>query len=61
VHRYLVYSRASIPEPLEHHRCACTAADGIDDQIGAQLRHPLAAVLRRANAGDANALPCKRR
>lgn len=53
MHRHVVFGRACIPEPLEHHRCACTAAGGIDDQIGGQLRHPIAAALSRENAGDA--------
>ena len=56
MHRHVVFGRACIPEPLEHHRCACTAAGGIDDQIGGQLRHPIAAALSRENAGDAIAL-----
>ena len=56
MHRHLVFDWASIPEPLEHHRCACTAAGGIDDQIGGQLRHPIAAVPGSDNAGDTIAL-----
>lgn len=56
MHRHVVFGRACIPEPLEHHRCACTAAGAIDDQIGGQLPHPIAAALSRENAGDAIAL-----